>query len=122
MKKFLFMLLMGLLLLPSESFANYYESDEEIPPLPIPVRMPNNVSGWIDSNTGVFTILSNYDITNMHVTITQNNVLCDEFTQDMMSGVPAIYNFGGYAGGEYLLTIEDENGLIIRYRIKVVVV
>lgn len=120
MKKLFFTLLMGLFLLPSESFAEYYESQEDLPANPLPVRSTNYVNAWIDSNTGVFTICSNYDIASMHVTITQNGLLRDEFTQDLVAGTPTTYNFNGYAVGSYRLTIKDANGIIIaQYRITV---
>ena len=121
MKKILFLLLMGLFLLPSESFADYYEADEDIPANPIPIKLPTGsyVNGWIDSYTGVFTITSNSDILDVHISISQNGVLCDEFTQDLESGVPTIYNFNGYAEGEYILVIENANYIIAQYRIKV---
>ena len=107
-------------MLPSESFAQYYESQEEIPATQFPVRTPNNVNAWIDSETGVFTICSNYDIASMYVTITQNGLLCDEFTQNLVAGTPTTYNFNGYAVGSYRLTIKDANGVIIaQYRITV---
>lgn len=51
MKKFLFMLLMGLLLLPSKTFAQHYESEEEIPANEFPIRMPtiNHVSALMST-------------------------------------------------------------------------
>ena len=122
MKKLFFTLLMGLVLLPSETFAQYYESQEELPATPFPIKSPtiNQINGWIDSNTGVFTICSNYDIASMHVTITQNGLLRDEFTQDLVAGTSTTYNFNGYAVGSYRLTIKDANGIIIaQYRITV---
>ena len=122
MKKTLFMLLMGLFLLPSQSFADYYESDEELPPTPIPVKSPTvyNVDAWINSETGVFSIMSNYDISCLYVTIEQNNVVLDSFSQPLYNGVPAIYNFAGYSTGEYIVTLSTADGLLARYRVTVV--
>ncbi len=122
MKKFLFMLLMGLFLLPSESFADYFESEEEIPPKPIPYKSPTEylVNAWIDSESGVFSICSNYDITCLYVTIEQNNLLLDSFSQPLYNGVPAIYNFAGYSTGEYIVTLSTADGLLARYRVTVV--
>jgi hypothetical protein len=121
MKKFLFMLLMGLLLLPSESFADHYESDK-IPPKPLPVKAPTVylVDAWIDSETGVFSILANYDISCLYVTIEQNNVVLDSFSQPLYNGVPATYNFAGYSSGEYIVTLSTVDGMIAQYRVTVV--
>jgi len=122
MKKTLFMLLMGLFLLPSQSFAEYYESQEEIPAPPLPVKSPtiNQVSAWIDSETGVFSICSNYDIACLYVTIEQNDVVLDSFSQPLYNGVPAIYNFSSYNTGEYIVTLSTGDGMIAQYRVKVV--
>jgi len=122
MKKILFLLLMGLLLLPSKTFAQHYESEEEIPANEFPIRMPtiNHVSAWIGYETGVFSIVSNYDIACLYVTIEQNNLLLDSFSQPLYNGVPAIYNFAGYSTGEYIVTLSTADGLLARYRVTVV--
>lgn len=120
MKKILFLLLMGLFLLPSKSFADYYESEEQLPSNQIPVRMPTVVYAWIDSETGVFSILANYDIACLYVTIEQNNVLLDSFSQPLYNGVPATYNFSSYNTGEYFVTLSTVDGIISRYRVTVI--
>lgn len=122
MKKYLFALLMGLFLLPSESFADYYESQEEIPATPFPYKSPTVylINAWIDSETGVFSICSNYDIACLYVTIEQNNVVLDSFSQPLYNGVPAIYNFSSYNTGEYFVTLSTVDGIISRYRVTVI--
>lgn len=122
MKKIMSLLLMGLFLLPSESFADYFELDDEIPATPIPVKTPEMyyVSAWIGSETGVFSICSNYDIAYLYVTIEQNNVVLDSFSQPLYNGVPAIYNFSSYNTGEYIVTLSTVDGMIAQYRVKVV--
>lgn len=122
MKKLLIMLLMGLFLLPSELFADYYESEEEIPPKPLPVKTPTMylISAWIDSETGVFSIYANYDISCLYVTIEQNNVVLDSFSQPLYNGVPATYNFASYNTGEYIVTLSTADGTLAQYRVKVV--
>ena len=121
MKKLVIALLMGAMLLPSELFAKNYESEKLMPRPNFPIRTPAlfYVSAGIDSETGEFTIWSNYGIDNMHVTITQGNVVLDEFTQAQTDGVPTVYGFDGYDEGEYLLTIEDSNGVIVQYVITI---
>ena len=122
MKKFLFMLLMGLLLLPSESFADHYETEQIPPQGSFPIKMPTMyyVSAWIDSETGVFSICSNYDITCLYVTIEQNNVVLDSISQPLYNGVPATYNFASYNTGEYIVTLSTADGTLAQYRVKVV--
>lgn len=122
MKKLLFLLLMGLFLLPSESFADNYETNQIPPQNGIPVKMPTMyyVSAWIDSESGVFSICSNYDIACLYVTIEQNNVLLDSFSQPLYTGVPATYNFSTYNTGEYIVTLSTVDGMLAQYRVKVV--
>lgn len=122
MKKVLLLLLMGLFLLPSESFADYYESQEELPANPIPYKSPTVylVNAWIDSETGVFSIMANYDIACLYVTIEQNNVVLDSFSQPLYNGVLATYNFSSYNTGEYIVTLSTIDGMIAQYRVKVV--
>jgi len=119
MRKTLFMLLMGLFLLPSQSFAEYYEMDEEIPPKPFPFKAPTTylISAWINSETGVFSILANYDIACLYVTIEQNDVVLDSISQPLYNGVPATYNFAGYSIGEYIVTLSTVDGVIAQYRV-----
>ena len=82
--------------------------------------MPTVVYAWIDSETGVFSILANYDIACLYVTIEQNNVLLDSFSQPLYNGVPATYNFSSYNTGEYFVTLSTVDGIISRYRVTVI--
>lgn len=122
MKKLLIMLLMGLFLLPAELFADYYESDKIPPQNGIPLKSPAMyyVGSWIDSETGEFSIYSNYDIACLYVTIEQNNVVLDSFSQPLYNGVPATYNFASYNTGEYIVTLSTADGTLAQYRVKVV--
>ena len=40
--------------------------------------------------------MANYDIPCLYVTIEQNGVVLDSFSQPLYNGVPATYNFAGY--------------------------
>lgn len=122
MKKSLIMLLMGLLLLPSKTFAENYETERIPTHNGFPLKMPAlyYVNAWIDSETGVFSILANYDITCLYVTIEQNNVVLDSFSEQLYNGVPATYNFSSYNTGEYVVTLSTIDGMIAQYRVKVV--
>jgi len=121
MKKVLFMLLMGLFLLPSGSFAENYETEQIPPQNGIPFKTPAlyYVSAWINSETGVFSILANYDIPCLYVTIEQNGVVLDSFSQALYNGVPATYNFAGYSIGDYIVTLSTADGILTRYRVSV---
>jgi len=117
MKKSLIMLLMGLLLLPSKTFAENYETERIPTHNGFPLKMPAlyYVNAWIDSETGVFSILANYDIAYLYVTIEQNDVVLDSFSQSLYNGVPATYNFAGYSIGEYIVTLSTVDGVIAQY-------
>lgn len=121
MKKVLFMLLMGLFLLPSGSFAENYETEQIPPQNGIPFKTPAlyYVNAWIDYETGVFSIYANYDIPCLYVTIEQNNVVLDSFSQPLYNGVPATYNFASYNTGEYIVTLSSADGTLAQYRVTV---
>ena len=118
MKKVLLLALMCLLLMPMEIIATSFECDEEVYVEP-PIRSLNHVNARIDAETGVFSILANYDIACLYVTIEQNNVVLDSFSQPLYNGVPATYNFASYSTGEYHLTLSSPDGMIARYRITI---
>lgn len=112
--------MMGIMLFPTAVLAapSYY--DEQIPAdEEPPVRSLYYVDAWIDSETGVFSILANYDITCLYVTIEQNSVVLDSFSEPLYNGVPATYNFAGYSIGEYIVTLSTVDGVVARYRITV---
>ena len=107
--------------IPEEERVFYYESEEEIPPKPLPVKTPTMylISAWINSETGEFSIYSNNDIACLYVTIEQNNVVLDSFSQPLYNGVPASYNFATYSTGEYIVTLSTVDGMIAQYLVTV---
>lgn len=120
MKKLFFLVMMGIMFLPTAVLADPSYYDEQIPAdEEPPVRSPYYVDAWIDSETGVFSILANYDIACLYVTIEQNSVVLDSFSQPLYNGVPATYNFENYSPGEYIVTISSPDGMIARYRITI---
>lgn len=108
------------MLVPLGMFADSYQSDKILWPKP-PVRSPEAyyLDAWIDSETGEFSIYANYDIACLYVTIEQNNVVLDSFSQPLYNGVPAIYNFAGYSTGEYIVTLSTVDGIIAQYLVTV---
>ena len=120
MKKLFFLVMMGIMFFPTAVLADPSYYDEQIPAdEEPPVRSPYYVDAWIDSETGVFSILANYDIACLYVTIEQNSVVLDSFSQPLYNGVPATYNFANYSPGEYIVPISSPDGMIARYRITV---
>ena len=120
MKKLFFLVMMGIMLFPTAVLADPSYYDEQIPAdEEPPVRSLYYVDAWIDSETGVFSILANYDITCLYVTIEQNSVVLDSFSEPLYNGVPATYNFAGYSIGEYIVTLSTVDGVVARYRITV---
>lgn len=119
MRKVLLSMLMGLLLIPTVAFADHYKSNKVYPHQQPPVRTPYFINAEIDSETGAFLILANYDISCLYVTIEQNGIVLDSFSQSLYSGVPATYNFAGYSTGEYIVTLFTADGMIAQYCITV---
>lgn len=115
MKRLLITMLMGLILVPIEMYAGHYRSNKLYPYQESPVRTPYFVDAEIDSGTGVFSILANYDIACLYVTIEQNDVVLDSFSQPLYNGVPATYNFADYSTGEYIVTLSTVDGVIAQY-------
>lgn len=113
---------MGLFLLPSGLFADNYETERLPDYNSFPIKSPAMyyVGSWINSETGEFSIYANYDIACLYVTIEQNNVVLDSFSQPLYNGVPATYNFASYNTGEYIVTLSTADGTLAQYRVKVV--
>lgn len=121
MRKVLLSMLMGLLLIPTVVFAGHYKSNKVYPHQQPPVRTPEAscVDAWIDSETGVFSIYANYDINCLYVTIEQNGVVLDSFSQPLYSGIPVSYNFAGFSTGEYIVTLSTIDGMIAQYSVTI---
>lgn len=120
MKKVFLSVLMGLMFMPMELLADHYESDRLSPQLQIPVKSPNLVNAWIDSETGEFFICANYDITCLYVSVQQNGVVLDSFSRPLSNGIPVSYDFSGYSTGEYIVTLSTVDGVLSQYLVTVV--
>lgn len=121
MKKFLFSLMMGLLLFPNVVNAQFY-MDEQLPnPGSNPPRSPAScyVIADLGEATGILTLLCVGNVGSMEVTISQNGVNIENDVIAVSNGQSVIYNLSGYAIGEYLLTIETADGAITQYIIYV---
>ena len=75
MKKLVLLLLAGLLLAPSEMFADKYNS-KRVLPASHPPRNPELLlfDLYLDESTGYLAITPNYAVTGLNITITGNGV------------------------------------------------
>lgn len=120
MKKLLFLAMMGLILFPTTVLADQYQLKDQPSANPQPpVRSPYLIEASIDPETGELSIYVNYDITCLYVTIEQNNVVLDSFSQPLYNGVSNIYSFAGYSTGEYIVTLSTVDGIIAQYLVTV---
>lgn len=117
MKKLVLLLLAGLLLTPSELFANTYKKKPII--VASPVRTPTTIGVYLDENTGDLAISPNYDITDLQITIVSNGVTYLNTTVSLNAG-QAYTDCLDYLGeGTYILTMSTSAGVIDQYEITV---
>lgn len=120
MKKVVFLLLAGLLLAPTEMFADKYNS-KKILPMPHYPRTPAlyYISLYLDENTGDLAIWPNYDITDLNITITSNGVTYLDTTVSLLAGQSYTDCLDFLSEGTYILTLSTFNGVIDQYEITV---
>ena len=129
MRKIIFILLAGIMLLIPKSFcaktyslANVSNSVDSDPPRPstrphhplMPAFNPIVVS--INEDSGNLYILFNRSIENVHISILGNGAIIDEDSDSVMAGqTTIIFNLGNYEEGQYLLTIESNDEVLSQY-------
>lgn len=120
MKKLVLLLLAGLLLTPSEMFAEKYNS-KRVAPASHPVRNPEQLlfDLYLDENTGDLVITPNYAVTGLNITITGNGVTYLDTTVALTAGQSYIDSLAGYSVGTYLLTLSTADGVVDQYVITV---
>ncbi|MBR0165698.1 MAG: hypothetical protein IJQ13_02295 [Prevotella sp.] len=118
MKKVLLVLLIGLLLAPSEVFADKYNS-KRISPASHHPRSENVISLYLDYNTGDLAITPNYAITGLNITITANGVTYLDTTVSLGAGQSYTDCLSFLSVGTYLLTLSTADGIIDQYEITV---
>lgn len=120
MKKFLLVLIAGLLLAPLEMIADKYNS-KRVVPASRPVRTPAlyYITMNVDENTGDLSICPNYDVTSLTITLTGNGVTYICTTVSLLAGQAYLDSLAGYALGEYTLTLSTADGVIDQYTITV---
>lgn len=120
MKKILVVLLMGLLLIPSEVFSRKYYR-ERLAKVHIPIRTPDQIEFevYLDSETGDLVISPNDAITGLNIMVTGNGVTYLNTTVSLSAG-QSYNDCLGYLGvGTYTLTLSTADGTIYYYEISI---
>ena len=120
MKKLVLLLLAGLLLAPSEMFADKYNSKYVGSATP-PARNPEQflIDLYLDENTGDLAITPNYGVTGLNITIVGNGVTYLDTTVALTAGQSYIDSLAGYSIGTYILTLSTADGVVAQYEITV---
>jgi hypothetical protein len=120
MKKLVLLLLAGLLLAPSEMFADKYNS-KRVVPASRPGRdlNQNSVDLYLDEITGDLVITPNNAVTGLNITITGNGVTYLDTTVALTAGQSYIDSLAGYSVGTYILTLSTADGVVAQYEITV---
>lgn len=120
MKKILVVLLMGLLMIPSEVYSRkYFRTRRAI--VEMPTRTPNQsvFDVYVDSETGDLVVSPNYDITGLNITITGNGVTYLNTTVSLSAGQSYTDCLDYLGVGTYILTLSTVDGVIDQYEITV---
>lgn len=122
MKKVLFSLLMVILLVPSLSFADYYEYDKmkSLPNFPVKGPVTYQIAFDLDYYSGDMEITPNYDISGLNITIEREGVAYINATVSLTSGQSYTNSLAGYEEGTYILTLSNSDGVIDQYEITVI--
>ena len=120
MKKLVLLLLAGLLLAPSEMFADKYNG-KKVLPMSSPPRNPEVLvmDLYLDENTGYLAITPNNAVTDLNITITGNGVTYLDTTIALAAGQSYIDSLAGYSIGTYILTLSTADGVVAQYEITV---
>ena len=118
MKKVLLVLLMGLLLAPSEVFADKYNSKKLIH-MTRPPRSENVINLYLDYYTGDLAITPNYAISGLEISITANGVTYLDTTVSLGAGQSYTDCLSFLNVGTYILTLSTADGIIDQYEITV---
>ena len=120
MKKLVLLLLAGLLLAPTEMFADKYNS-KRVVPASRPGRdlNQNPVDLYLDEITGDLVITSNNAVIGLTITITGNGVTYLDTTVALTAGQSYIDSLAGYSVGTYILTLSTADGVVDQYEITV---
>lgn len=120
MKKLVLVLLAGLLLTPSEMFADKYKS-KQMGLANSPVRTPSQyyITLYLDEESGDLYITPYSDITDLNITITGNGVTYLNTTVSLSAGQSYTDCLDYLGVGTYILTLSTIDGIIDQYEITV---
>lgn len=120
MKKIVVLLLMGLLLAPSEMLAGKYNS-RKVFPIGSPYRtLPQySICLNLDESTGDLVITPSSGITGLNITITANGVTYLDTTVSLGAGQSYTDCLDFLNVGTYILTLSTADGIIDQYEITV---
>lgn len=120
MKKLVLLLLAGLLLAPSEMYADAYNS-KKVLPMGSPPRNPDQliIDLYLDENTGDLAITPSSDITGLTITLTGNGGTYINTTVSLSAGQSYTDCLDFLSVGTYLLTLSTADGVIAQYIITV---
>lgn len=121
MKKIVLFLLAGLFMFPAVVNAKFFKSNDQGASTNTPVKGPatSYVTISLNETTGLLTIYFIGNVGNVEMTISQNGTVIDYDCFAGSNGGTETYSFASYAVGEYLLTLETENGSVSQYIITV---
>ncbi|MBP5421124.1 MAG: hypothetical protein J6Y78_01650 [Paludibacteraceae bacterium] len=113
-------MLAGLLLTPSELFAEKYNGKKVIP-VSHPPRVPSlySINFYLDENTGDYAITPSSDITGLNITITGNGLTYLDTTVSLSFGQSYTDCLDYLGVGTYILTLSTIDGVIDQYEITV---
>jgi hypothetical protein len=121
MKKVIVILLMGIIGVPSTSFAKSYDLEvmENLPGIPIKMPSLYNIGVYLDSETGYLAITPNNNITGLNITITGNGMTYLNTTVSLSTGQSYTDCLDYLSAGTYILTLSTADGVIDQYEITV---
>lgn len=120
MKKFLVVLLVGLLLMPSEVYSRKYFRTR-LARVDIPIRTPDQIEFdvYLDSETGDLVISPDDAVTGLNIMVTGNGVTYLNTTVSLSAGQSYTDCLGYLGVGTYFLTLSTPDGVIYCYEITI---
>ena len=121
MKKLILLLFAGMMLCPSVMEAKHYKSKIRPDTGQPPIRMPaaSYVGVDLDETTGLLTLYFVGNVGNLQITISQNTTTIESDYVSTTNGGTMSYDLSGYAVGDYLLTLETDDGTVTQYILSV---
>lgn len=120
MKKLFLLILVGIMFFPCGIVAKKFKKIEaDSGQIPIRTSVLSNVSVDLNETTGLLTLSFVGDVGDLQITISQNGIVIDSDYVYATNGGTESYDLSSYPVGEYLLTLETNDGAITQYLIYV---